>query len=307
MDLFLAAARRLRPDARLVIMSATLDGERPALEAEWLQAEGRVYPVTVRYLGGPMVPSAWRLADRVAEGVRRALAGDGGERARLPPGKGEIAECQARIQGLQGVEVLPLHGTLTNREQDRAFDPSGRRVILATNVAETSIPLPGITAVVDSGLVRQRIHRGGHSTLAVVPVSLASAEQRRGRAGRVAPGLCYRLWDERAVLEPETPPQILREELVHLVLAIAAVGFQPQELAPGRAPGSPERAQAQLQTWGALDAGGRMDQIRTPTLGDSGGCGTRPPATPGAPGIEARRGGSRRCPGEPRAPSPAPF
>jgi len=265
MDLFLAAARRLRPDARLVIMSATLDGERLArfLEAEWLQAEGRVYPVAVRYLGGPMVPSGWRLADRVAEGVRRALAETEGSVLVFLPGKGEIAECQARLQGIQGAEVIPLHGTLSNREQDRAFDPGGRRVVLATNVAETSITLPGITAVVDSGLVRQRIHRGGHSTLAVVPVSLASAEQRRGRAGRVAPGICYRLWDERAVLEPETPPQILREELVHLVLAIAAIGFRPQELEFLDAPPAfaVERAQAQLQAWGALDADGRITEF----------------------------------------------
>ena len=257
-DLFLAVARRLRPDARLVVMSATLDGQRVAsfLGGRWLQAEGRVFPVAARYLGGPTVPSSWHLAGRVAQGVRCALQETGGSVLVFLPGKGEIADCLGRLQGLKGVDVLPLHGTLSNAEQDRAFEPGGRRVILSTNVAETSVTLPGVTAVVDSGLVRQRIHRGGHCTLATVPVSQASAEQRRGRAGRVAPGICYRLWDERALLERETPPQVLREDLLQFVLAVAATGFRSQELEFLDAPPAfaVERAQAQVRAWGALDA-----------------------------------------------------
>ncbi|MBI3944700.1 MAG: ATP-dependent RNA helicase, partial [Armatimonadetes bacterium] len=264
-DIFLAVARRLRPDARLIVMSATLDGRRLArhLDGEWLQAEGRVFPVPVRYLGGPTVPSPWRLAERVAEGVRRALAESDGSVLVFLPGKGEIADCLSRLQGLKGVEVLPLHGTLTNEEQDRAFDAAGRRVILATNVAETSITLPGITAVVDSGLVRQRVHQGGHSALAVVPVSHASSEQRRGRAGRVAPGTCYRLWDERARLEPDTPPQVLREDLMAFVLAVAATGFRPQELEFLDAPPAfaVARAREQLRAWDALDRDDRLTEF----------------------------------------------
>ncbi len=264
-DLFLAAARRLRPDARLIVMSATLDGDRIArfLDGRWLRAEGRMFPVTLRYLGGPTVPSGLRLAQRVVEGVRRALSETAGSVLVFLPGKGEIADCLARLHGLHGAEVLPLHGTLTNAEQDRAFDTGGRRVILSTNVAETSITLPGVTAVVDAGLVRQRVHRGGHSALSLVPISLASAEQRRGRAGRVSPGTCYRLWEERAVLERETPPQVLREDLMQFVLAVAAAGFRPQELQFLDAP--PEfavaRAQESLRSWAALDASDHLTEF----------------------------------------------
>jgi len=264
-DLFCAICRKLRPSGPLVIMSATLQAQKllQYTGGRLLEAQGRVYPVEVRYLGGPMVPSSWRLSERVSQAVRRALSETDGSVLVFLPGKGEIGECADRLRGLQRMEVIPLHGDLPNAEQDRAFETKGRRVILATNVAETSITLPGITAVVDSGLVRQRLRRARRSVLAVVPVSQASAEQRRGRAGRLAPGICYRLWDERGILEPETPPPILREELPELVLTVAATGFRPQDLVfldspPGFAL---REAEGQLVEWGALTPEGQITSL----------------------------------------------
>ena len=261
-DLFLAAARRLAPEARVVVMSATLRAERlvPWLGARLLTTGGRIHPVEIRHLGGPTVPSAQHLADRVTQGVQRALRETSGNILVFLPGKGDIADCLGRLKRVAGVEVLPLHGSLSHAEQDRVFEPGGRRVVLSTNVAETSVTLPGVTAVVDSGLVRQRRHRGGHPTLAVIPVSRASADQRAGRAGRVAPGVCYRLWDARAVLEAETPPEILREDLGAFVLAVSATGLRPEDLDFLDAPPAfaVERAQEQLRAWHVLDPENRL-------------------------------------------------
>ncbi|MCC6443651.1 MAG: ATP-dependent RNA helicase [Armatimonadetes bacterium] len=264
-DLFLAICRSVRPGQPLVIMSATLQAEKLVAYTDGLllEAEGRVHPVEVAYLGGPMVPSSWHLADRVAQAVRRAVQETDGSVLVFLPGKGEIGECADRLRGLKGIEPIPLHGDLTNREQDRAFETEGRRVILATNVAETSVTLPGITAVVDSGLVRQRIHRARRAVLAVVPISRASAEQRRGRAGRLSPGVCYRLWDERGILEPVTPPEILRQQLTDFVLTVAAAGFQPQNLHFLDAPPdfAVRQAQEQLVEWGALTPDGKLTDL----------------------------------------------
>ena len=154
------------------------------------------------------------------------------------------------------IELIPLHGDLPPDAQDRAFDntESQRRVILATNVAETSITLPGITAVVDSGLVRQRIHQNRRIVLALCPISQASAEQRRGRAGRLGPGTCYRLWEEHGQLEQETSPEIRREDLTQFVLTVASTGYRPQDLTFLDAPPdfAVERAQTALKSWGVL-------------------------------------------------------
>ena len=133
-------------------------------------------------------------------------------------------------------------------------------MILSTNVAETSITLPGITAVVDAGLARQRVHQAQRVVLALRPISQASAEQRRGRAGRLMAGVCYRLWEERGQLETETPPEIVREDLDQFVLAVAATGFRPQDLEFLDAPPTfaVERAQAQLTEWGVLSKEGTL-------------------------------------------------
>jgi ATP-dependent helicase HrpB len=268
-DLFLALARRLRPEAPLVVMSATLEAEALAerLGGRVLRASGTLYPVETRYLGGPMVPTLRRLEERAVEGVRRALWETEGDILVFLPGKGEINACRDRLGRLAGVEVLPLHGTLPAAELDRVFQPDcsgrARRVILATNVAETSVTVPGITAVVDGGLARQRLHRARRSVLATVAISRAAADQRRGRAGRLGPGVCYRLWDERGVLEPATPPEIRRVPLAPLLLAAAAAGCSLEELAlpDPPPPFAGAEAQEQLLRWGALDAQGALTAL----------------------------------------------
>ena len=257
-DLFLAICRKKRRHAKLVIMSATIAAQHLAqfIGGRVLRAEGRVYPVDVRYLGGTVVPTSRDLVKRLERGVRRALKETAGNVLVFLPGKGEINECHDALRKIRHIEIVPLHGDLPPSAQDIAFEthPQRRRVILATNVAETSITLPGVTAVVDTGLVRQRIHQNRRIVLALRPISQASAEQRRGRAGRLGPGICYRLWEEQGQLEQETLPEVQREDLTQFVLTVASTGFRPQDLTFLDAPPdfAVEQAQTVLQNWGVL-------------------------------------------------------
>ena len=265
-DLFLAICQKKHPNARLVLMSATIDAQKFArfVGGRSLSAAGKAYPVDLRYLGDVTVPTAWRLEDRVGRGVRRALRETDGNILVFLPGKGEIFACLDDLRHLKNVEILVLHGDLPTAEQDKVFEgTTRRRVILSTNVAETSITLPGVTAVVDTGLVRQRIHQAQRVVLALCPISQASAEQRRGRAGRLMPGVCYRLWEEQGQLERETPPEIVREDLAQFVLAVSATGFRPQDLDFLDAPPAfaVERAQEQLAEWGILSQGGTLSNF----------------------------------------------
>ena len=257
-DLLLALVRgRAR---RLVVMSATIDADRIAdhLEARRVDAPGRAFPVEVEYdASGPTVPSAERLPER----VRAALEslGDGGDTLVFLPGKGEIGATKATLRGLSNRSVVELHGGLSLSEQSAAFAPSDRpKVILSTNVAETSVTVPGVRAVVDAGLVRQLRYVQGRGTLTLTPVARDAAEQRAGRAGRTAPGRCLRLWRPNAHLETHTPPEVHRLPLVPLVLAARAHGADPDRLpwldAPK--PHALEAAQDELTRLGALDVAG---------------------------------------------------
>ena len=263
-DLFLAICRKKRRDARLVIMSATIAAQQLAqfIGGQVLRASGRVYPVEVRYLGGTVVPTAQHLVERVERGINRALKETEGNVLVFLPGKGEISGCQDVLRKVRNVEILPLHADLPPGAQDLAFDTQSqrRRVILSTNVAETSVTLPGITAVVDTGLVRQRIHQNRRIVLALRPISQASAEQRRGRAGRLGPGICYRLWEKHAQLEQETLPEIRREDLTQFVLNVASTGYRPQDLTFLDEPPdfAVERAQTELKSWGVLSDDGTL-------------------------------------------------
>lgn len=223
-----------RPDLRLVVMSATLDakGVSQALDCPMLQAGGRTFPVAVSYLDREPTREVWDLA---AEGVRAVLAeGEPGDVLIFMPGIYEIQRtltaCRSVARG-ETVDFFPLHGSLSAQEQDAAVAPSDRRkVIVATNVAETSLTIEGIRFVIDGGQVRVQRYdtRRGINVLLVEGVSQASADQRAGRAGRIAPGKCLRLWTEAAhyAKTKQTDPEIKRLDLASAVLRLKAFGVK---------------------------------------------------------------------------------
>ncbi len=240
MDLVLGMLVRvretLRPDLRIAVMSATLDpGPVAALLATGggscpvIAAAGRVFPVDTHFLRHG---DRRDLVDLVADAVPRALRDTPGHVLVFLPGVGEIARCQRALGPVLerlGVATLPLHGDLPPEAQDRVLgDSAVRKVILATNVAETSLTIPGVTAVVDSGLARQprTAPATGLPRLDLVPISKAAADQRAGRAGRTGPGVCLRLWDEPAHHRrpaAETP-EVLRSDLAGPLLQLLALG-----------------------------------------------------------------------------------
>jgi len=237
-DLGLALARDaqglLRDDLRLLVMSATLDGAAVARlldDAPVIESQGRAFPVETRYLGRD---ERLRLEDRVARAVERGLAEESGSLLVFLPGQGEIRRTEELLRERvrrPDVEIAPLYGALEPREQDRAIAPApaGRRkVVLATSIAETSLTIEGVRLVVDSGLARvpRFDPASGLTRLATVRVSRAAADQRRGRAGRVEPGVCYRLWDEAETraLPAFADPEILDADLSSLALDLARWG-----------------------------------------------------------------------------------
>jgi ATP-dependent helicase HrpB len=240
MDLALGLLVRLRqtvrPDLRIVIMSATLDAEPVARllataggPCPVVSAQGRMFPVETRYLRHA---DPRGLVELVSATVPEAIRGTRGHVLVFLPGVGEILQCQRELSTAlerQGHDVLTLFGDLPPEQQDRVLADTGRRkVILSTNVAETSLTIPGVTAVVDSGLARQsRVAAAtGLPRLDLVPISKAAADQRAGRAGRTEPGVCWRLWNEaqqqhRPAVEP---PEVLRGDLASPLLQLLAVG-----------------------------------------------------------------------------------
>ena len=228
--LCLEVQEALRPDLRLVVMSATLDGGAVAAHlggASVVRSDGRLFPVRVEHVGGdPTEP----LELRTARAVELALGTAAGGVLVFLPGAQEICRTMAVLAArLPSTPALPLYGDLPRAEQDAAIRPgSGRRVVLATNIAETSLTIDGIAAVVDSGLERrQRFSaRTGMSRLVTVPIARASAEQRAGRAGRLGPGLCLRLWsvEEERGRAPQRPAAIEEADLAPLALELAAWG-----------------------------------------------------------------------------------
>jgi|MDSZ01.1.fsa_nt_gb ATP-dependent helicase HrpB len=227
-------------DAPLVFTSATLDAESLAeeLDALVLEASGRTFPVTIEYAeDGVMMPTREDLDARVTRAVRDIIARDKeeGEILVFLPGKGEISACAKRLAALKlpGVELLEVHASLPMHKLMRVFEepvPGRRRIFLATNVAETSVTLTGVTWVIDSGLVRMQLHRAGRTALALVPTSEASMDQRAGRAGRVREGRCIRLWSRNWAPRAITPPEIERIELDDLLLRAAICGLDGKAL-----------------------------------------------------------------------------
>ena len=260
--------RVLRPELRLLAMSATADGARLAglMDAEIIESAGRMFPVATRHEKRD-IATARDLPDAMARAIRAALAEHAGDILAFLPGMGEIRRTQAALDRC-GALVLPLHGDLPPAEQDRALRPADtRRVVLATSIAETSLTVPGVRIVVDGGWRRTpRLDPStGLTRLATVRISRAAADQRAGRAGREAPGVAIRLWSEQLHrgLPPFDRPEILEAELSSLALDCAAWGTKPADLAfQDRPPaGALAAADALLAELGALDSQGGI----TPT------------------------------------------
>lgn len=260
----------LRPDLRVLVMSATLDSEPVAAllgDAPRVTSEGRSFPVETYYLDRPRTGFVEPL---VAQHVHRAVAEHDGDVLVFLPGAAEIHRVQEQLADLRDAAVLPLFGNLTQAEQDRAIAPSPpgqRKVVLATSIAETSLTIEGVRVVVDAGLMRvPRFDvRTGMTRLDTVSITAASAEQRRGRAGRTAPGVCYRLWTryEQDALVPHNRPEMLEADLAPLALDLAAWGTRdPDQLQWLDAPPAPAYAQARelLHELNAIDAQGSITE-----------------------------------------------
>ncbi|MFL5562593.1 MAG: ATP-dependent helicase HrpB [Gemmatimonadaceae bacterium] len=261
----------VRPELRVLVMSATIDGAAVAAlldDAPVVVSEGRGFPVETRWVG--RAPDD-RVEPAMTRAIRAALANDAGDLLAFLPGAGEIHRVASMLAGAslpRGVEVVPLFGALAGAEQDRALAPlpdGARKVVLATSIAETSLTIDGVRIVIDSGLSRlPRFDPGaGMTRLETVKVSRASAEQRRGRAGRTAPGVCYRLWAEHDHhgLVAQSPPEILAADLTAFALELAVAGVHdPRSLRWLTPPPDAALAHARelLQQLGALDVSGRV-------------------------------------------------
>ncbi len=249
-DLGLALVREarqaLREDLRVIVMSATLDTAPIARllgGVPVLTSEGRAFPVEVAYRPPPNTRRAGHVVDQVVSVIYEALAKQSGSLLVFLPGAGEIRRAERQLQQAGGqvgndVIIAPLYGNLKNTEQDRAIAPAPagyRKVVLATAIAESSLTIEGIRVVIDSGQQRRAVFdaNSGMTRLVTGWVSRASAEQRKGRAGRVEPGICYRLWSESAQfgLAEFTPPEIQQADLAPLVLELAQWGARgPEQL-----------------------------------------------------------------------------
>ena len=271
-DVMLARAlelqRTVRPDLKLVVMSATLDVQqvcRYLTPCETVTGEGRMWPVEMRYLAKPLKPERDRPWDIAAGELDRLLrAGVPGDVLVFMPGAYEIRRTMEAIRARCGageLALLPLHGELSPQDQDAAVSAQSRRkVVVATNVAETSLTIDGIRIVIDAGLARMARFDPwrGINTLYVEKISQASAEQRAGRAGRTAPGLCLRLWTEREHRERPLKelPEIRRLDLSETLLALKAAGVTDLNTFPwleSPEPASLDRARMLLTDLGAID------------------------------------------------------
>jgi ATP-dependent helicase HrpB len=273
-DLGLALAldvqSQLRPDLRILLMSATLDGERLAawLDAPRLTSAGRSFPVAIEHFPARRDEPAVQQLRRCVE---HALAAHPGDLLVFLPGRREIDDATRRLADLDAVasgdvRVLALHGELPLERQAEALapDPAGRRrIVLATNVAESSVTLPGVRVVVDAGLAREPRFEpnSGFSRLETVTISQASADQRAGRAGRVAEGHAYRLWPASLRLEPARTPEIAQVDLAALGLELAAWGSTDLRFPDPPPTGALAAGEELLQRLGALDASARITAL----------------------------------------------
>lgn len=275
--LCLEAQAQVREDLRMLVMSATLDAAAVAQllgDAPVVTAAGKAFDVETRWIGAVAVSRGARevdIATRTARTIAQALEQESGDILAFLPGQAEIRRAQQQLEELglpRGVSVLPLFGDLSAAEQDAALRPGDaqhRKIVLATNIAETSLTIEGVRVVVDSGLARRARFdpSTGMSGLETVRISRASADQRRGRAGRLGPGICYRLWSEteHASLAAHTVPEILEADLAPVALELAEWGIaEPRALRWLDAPPAATFAQARdlLRSLDAIDAQGKI-------------------------------------------------
>ena len=269
----------LRPDLRLVIMSATLDGERIArwFDAPRIWSEGRSFSVRIAHLPA-RANEAWPERGwpfHLRRAVELALAENDGDVLVFLPGKREIERARDALAGIslcvddviggeEGVQIVPLHGELALAEQHAALAPAApgtRRVVLATNVAESSLTLPGVRAVVDLGQAREPRFdpNSGFTRLDTISISQASADQRAGRAGRLGPGACYRLWPQSRRLEAERRPEIAQVELSQFALELSAWGTEALRWLDAPPNGAMAQARDLLRRLGAIDGDNRIN------------------------------------------------
>jgi ATP-dependent helicase HrpB len=278
-DLSLACALQTvameRPDLKLVVMSATLDTdtlERFLKPCARIEASGRMHPVEVSYAGAALGRNAAPVWERAARAFKESVAGASGDVLVFMPGAYEIRKTIDALQSLpegKAYEILPLHGELSPEAQDRAVSLGDRaKVIVSTNVAETSITIEGVRTVIDGGLARVARYdpRRGIDSILVEGISRASAEQRAGRAGRTAPGRCIRLWSEaeQVARSERDDAEVKRVDLSETKLMLAAVGIIDWREFPWYEP--PEeaalsRAEVLLQDLGAIGHDGRITEI----------------------------------------------
>ncbi len=260
----------LRSELRILVMSATLEAQPVAAllnQAPVLVSEGRQFPVETRYLERPLTGS---LETAVVQVIDTALRCEEGDVLVFLPGAGEIRRVERQLAGkaYTGVRIAVLYGNLPLQQQDVALAPSPageRKVVLATSIAETSLTVEGVRVVIDAGRMRipRFSPRTGMTRLETVTVSRASADQRQGRAGRLGPGVCYRLWtaEENLRLEAQSIPEIRAADLVSLVLELAVWGVrQPADLkwldVPPEA--AVEQARVLLRQMGAMSGEGQI-------------------------------------------------
>jgi ATP-dependent helicase HrpB len=265
----------LRPDLKLMVLSATIDAEAVSAlmqGAPTVTSKGRSFPVDVRYLPGK---PRQRIAPQVVDAVRHAITQDSGSLLVFLPGRSEIETTRRMLSDIYGgddrIIIAPLYAGLPQKAQIAALQPAPRgkrKIVLSTNLAQTSMTIEGVRVVIDSGLSRRpRFNpQTGVSRLETVSVSRAAADQRAGRAGRTEPGVCYRLWPEQGMraLDAQDRPELLEADLSRFALDLAEWGIStPEQLSflDYPAKGKFAAAQKQLQSFGALDADAHITPV----------------------------------------------